>query len=218
MCDGCEPAAGDSNPAVTDGMKEDEMRTVIFSICFLFFILPAQCLCAQTQTKDSNELEEYIAKIREWRMTESARMHLRSVASILSENTILSFSKDDASGAYWKSYGSASCPDPNMDPAELKRTREEYEARIAPIISTLRSLADTDESGFVTPEEAEQFRELVEFAYQASFVAEQAGAGSENFLTGMSMDKERFERRAEEYKSMYAKARESGLDLPEPSF
>ncbi len=196
----------------------NKMRAILFSTWFLFSILAAPFLFAQEETNVSGELEDYITNIREWRMTESARMSLRSLAGILTENTVLSFSKDEASGTYWKSYRGTSCPNPNMDPVEREKMKAEYELLVAPILLKLHPLADRDNSGFVTGEEGAQFRDLVEFAYQASYVAGQEGKDNEQFYIGMNMDRERFKRRVAEYDSVFSKARASGIDLPELSF
>ena len=194
------------------------MNAKLFTVLSLFVILFAALPFAQVPADEPDELEAYIADIREWRMTESARMSLRFLAGILTENTILTFRKDEASGAYWRGYRGTSCPNPDMDPAERDRMQKEYELTIAPILSKLHPFADKDHSGFVTGEEGARFRDLVEFAYQASYVASQEGAGSESFYAGMSMDEERYKQRVAEYKKVFLKARESGLDFPELNF
>lgn len=194
------------------------MNTKSFTIIFLLLIILVSPVLSQVPAEEPDELEAYIADIREWRMTESARMSLRMLAGIYTEGTILTFKKDESSGLYWRSYQSSSCPKPDMDPAERARLRNEYESKIAPILSKLHPLADKDNSGFVTEEEGAKFRDVVEFAYQAVYVASQEGAGSEGFYTGMSMDEERFKQRVAEYKDMFLKARESGLDFPEINF
>ena len=187
------------------------MRSIILS---LLIILTVPLLFSQTKAQESDELEAYIAQIREWRMTESARMSLRSVAGVLTETTILSFIKIEDSGMYGKRYESTSCPNPNMDATERKNRQSEYESKINPILKKLHPLADRDNSGFVTDEEGAQLRNLIEFAYQALYVASQEGANSEQFYTGMNLDKERFKQRVAEYNEVLLKARASDLELP----
>lgn len=183
-------------------------------VCISLCVLGAALLAAQTPAQDSDELEAYVAKIREWRMTESARISLRTVANVLSEQTLLLFNKDDASGAYWKRFQSTSCPNPDMTPAERASMLEEYESKISPIIAALFPLADRDSSGFISEIEAAQFRNLVEFGYQAAYVAAHEEASSEQFFRGMSMDREHYHEQAAAYANMRLKARAAGLDLP----
>lgn len=184
-------------------------------MALLLVSLAAPLLIAQTEKQQSNELEAYIAQIREWRMTEFARMSLRSVASVLNGNTILTFIRYEEGGAYGKRYESASCPDPNMGADERQKMQAEYELKIDPIVKMLHPLADKDHSGFVSAEEGAQLRDLVEFAYQAQFLASQEDANSEQFFSGMGMDEERFKQRVAEYNEVFLKARSSGLELPE---
>jgi hypothetical protein len=188
------------------------MRLIVF---ILFIFIAAPSLTAQTEMQNSSELEAYIAQIREWRMTESARMSLRSLANILSEHTILSFIKYDDSGTYGRRYQSTSCPNPNLSDAERKEMRAEYEKKINPILKKLHPLADKDNSGFVSEEEGAHLRDLIEFAYQALYVASQEGENTELFFKSMSINRERFKQRVAEYNEVLLKARELGLKMPD---
>ena len=190
------------------------MKIKILSLLIAGLFIP--CISAQTQAEDSKELKAYIENIRKWRMSERARGSLRSLAGVLTENTIMTFPQDEATGIYYKSYRNTSCMNPNMDPDELKRMKEEYELKIGPIVLKLQPLADTDNSGFVTTEEGAHFRNLVEFGYQATYVASKEDPDSKYFLIGMNMDKDRFKERISEYKELVQEARTRGIDLPEP--
>ncbi|MFH1755616.1 MAG: hypothetical protein ABIA59_07910, partial [Candidatus Latescibacterota bacterium] len=91
----------------------------------------------------------------------------------------------------------------------------EYEMKITPILKKLHPLADKDNSGFVTEDEGAYLRDLIEFAYQASYVASQEGENSELFFKSMNIDRERFKQRVAEYNEVLLKGRASGLDLPD---
>jgi len=148
-------------------------------------------------------------------MTENARASIGLMASIEAGTMLLSFQKDDSSGAFWPRYMSASCPKPEMSETERQELRDELEAKIAPCMEKMRPIADTNNSGFVTTEEGAEFREIVEFGYKASHVVNEEGHDMERICAGLSMKEERVRERAKQYKTLLAKARAAGLDLPD---
>lgn len=186
------------------------------SISWLFVILLVMpTVLAAEDAKDTDELSAYLEQIREWGMTEVARMHLRTIASIMSGGLLLSFEKDAKSGAYFTRYTSASCPSPETSEAELQRLQKEREARVLPLLTKLQSIADMDDSGFVTTEEGVECRELVEFGYRAAHVLNEEGHDMEKICAGLSVNEEQVRERAKKYKKVLAKAGFAGVGLPD---
>ncbi len=171
-------------------------------------------LAAEDPT-DSNDFMVYVEQIRRWGMTENARMSIRMIASIEAGTTILSFQKDDSSGAYWTRYMSASCPKPDMSKTERQELRDELDAKITPLIEKMRPIADMDNSGFVTTEEAAQFRAIVEFGYRAFHVLTEEGHDIKKICAGLSMNEEQIRESAKQYEEVLVKARAAGLDFPD---
>jgi len=110
-----------------------------------------------------DDLQRYFAEARESGTSEWARIQLRTVASITTGGSILSFAKS-AQGEYYPSYQSASCP-AGLDSMAVRQWQSESRQRIEPEVARLRLISDSDSSGFVSSAEANAFRELIEFGY-----------------------------------------------------
>lgn len=95
------------------------MQFIIIVITIMLINISAQ---ADTQLKD---LIEYIDQIKEWNMSESARGSLGHIASIRLGGAILSFQKDEHSGAYYPTFSGTKCYSPDRDPEEIKLEREQ---------------------------------------------------------------------------------------------
>jgi hypothetical protein len=181
---------------------------------FVILLVMPNVLAAEDR-KDANELNAYLEQIRDWGMTEVARMHLRMIASTIAGGTLLSFYKDGESGAYYTRYTSAFCPSPEMSDIERQRVQKEQEAKVLPLINKLQPIADMDDSGFVTTEEGAEFREIVEFGYRAAHVLNEEGHDMEQISAGLSMNEEQVRERAKKYQKFLAKAGVVGIGLPD---
>jgi hypothetical protein len=181
---------------------------------FLIVMLIPAVLVAQ-DPRDSDDFTAYVEQIRKWGMTEDARGSIRMIASVEAGTTLLSYQKDDSSGAYWTRYTSTSCPKPDMSETERQELRDELEARIAPLMEKLRPVADMDNSGFVTTEEGAQFRAIVEFGYKASHVLTEEDRDLKKTCAGLSMNEDRFREQVKQYKELLVKAWAAGLELPD---
>jgi len=182
---------------------------------WFFFLLFVPAIVAAEDPRDKDDFTTYVDQIRKWGMTENARMSIGMIASIEAGATLLSFQKDDSSGAYFPRYMSASCPKPDMSESEREEWRDELEAKVAPFIGKMRPIADTNNSGFVTTEEGREFRAVVEFGYQASHIVNKEGHDMKKICAGLSMNEERARERAKQYRKLLAEARAAGLDLPD---
>jgi Tfp pilus assembly protein PilP len=153
-------------------MLKTPARYVALPIC-LTIGLGSAC----SRSGDPPDLASYLNQIRATRMSEGAASALRMVASLRSGQTLLEYQKDGDSGRYWPSYASTSCPNPKVDLAEAKRRAETLERQIEQGIEALRPIADLDHSGFVSTQEGDDFRRVVEFGYLAAKVQADGGAG-----------------------------------------
>jgi hypothetical protein len=141
---------------------------MITKILFTLLILQTALL---GQVKKITELENYIQKIRTYRMTEDARSTMDMVSSIRTEHTTLTFVKDASAGTYGTSYGSTFCPLPGADSVEVQKIYAKIAEDVNADREKIRPLADIDHSGFITTEEATRFRKLIEFGLLANFAA-----------------------------------------------
>jgi hypothetical protein len=181
---------------------------------FLILLLIPVTLAAKDPT-DTDDFSAYVEQIRKWGMTEQARSSISVIASIEAGITLLSFEKEDSSGVFWPRYMSASCPKPDMSETELQELRDELEAKIAPLREKMGSVADTNNSGFVTTEEGVEFRAIVEFGYRASHVVNEEGHDIERICRGLGMNERQVRERAKQYKELLVKVRAAGLNLPD---
>ena len=175
--------------------------------------VPAVLGAQEPQATD--DFTAYIEQLRSWGMTEAARMSLYTLACVQSGLSVFIVEKDDSSGAYRFGYRGTSCPKPDMSEAERQELRKEQDAKIDPLVEKMRSIADTDKSGFVTTEEAQLFRAVVEFGYQASNVVKAEAHDMEKVCRGLSMTEKQIRERETQYKELLPKARAAGLDLPD---
>ena len=181
---------------------------------FLILLLIPVTLAAKDPT-DTDDFTAYVEQVRKWGMTEQGRSSISVIASIEAGITLLSFQKEDSSGVFWPRYMSASCPKPDMSETELQELRDELEAKIAPLREKMRSVADTNNSGFVTTEEGAEFRAIVEFGYRASHVVNEEGHDMVRICRGLGMNERQVRERAKQHKELLVKARAAGLNFPD---
>lgn len=186
---------------------------LIIAIC----ILPISAL-SQTESQPQDYIE-CINQIKAWKMSEYARMNIVTIAGIRLGGSILSFRKDEYSGAYLNSYSSTKCYSPDRDPEEVKREKEQYQYQVDREVVMLMPLADFDDSGFVSTSEGSEFRNQVEFGYKAAYVISAEEGKIERTCQGLMMTEETFREMLEKYKNLLARAKKLGIiDLPEVSF
>lgn len=196
---------------------DTNMDRIMKRICLLFIaisIVPSSVL-SQTETQPK-DLIECIEQIKAWNMSESARGSLRHIAGIRLGGPILSFQKDEHSGAYFNSYTGTKCYSPDRDPEEVRRERELFKYQVDEEIIKLRPLADFDNSGFVSTSEGNQFRSLVEFGYKAAYVISAEEEDIDRICQGLMMNEDAFLEMLEKYKDFLIRTKKIGIeDLPE---
>ncbi len=158
--------------------------------------------CSKQEEKD---IDKYIASIRKAGMSEGAQAHLRMTASIITGVRIISFPKDDVTGRYGISYKPPFRPGPETDSEELKRFENEYKEKINIEIEKLKSHADFDHSGFISTEEARNFRTLLESGYKVNFVLEDKGKDIIETAKALEITADELKKLTEEYNALAEK-------------
>ena len=163
---------------------------------------------------DPPDFRQYVESIRRARMTESAQDELRAVASIRIGHASVSFPKDPDSGSYASSYRSNTCPNPNATPEEQGAFRDRARAEEMKEVAQLIPLADADSSGFVSTEEARDFRSLYEFGLKVSYVIGQEGGDPAAVAKGMGMSRDALMQWVSAYKPFAQSLKRLGGQAP----
>ncbi len=180
-------------------------------ICVAFAIVFIQCGTPGDST-DPPEMREYVARIRESKMSESAHSVLAGIAGIRLGQTKLSFLRDDESGAYFTSFQSMMCPRPDADTALLRAANEETSRLRDVDITKMRPLADMDSSGFVTTEEANEFRSLFEFGLQLRTVTQNEGGDTVRICKGVRLSLDKLRDKKHRFSRLVEQARRLGIE------
>ncbi len=151
---------------------------------------------------DPPDLLEYIARIRESGMSESARGALGMIAGVRAGSTILKYERADGSPRYWATFTSTGCPLPGADPGKVAEWQASLRAKEEAEFERLKPLADKDGSGFVSTEEGNEFRELMEFGVLAEQVREAEGPGLEKVAMASGLEMKEAEAKLERYRSL----------------
>ena len=166
-------------------------------------ILLATLICMvvvrPARATDSPELQRYIDEARVFGMGEGARMTLRTVASVTTGGSIVTFAKVPGSDEYSQRYQSTSCPPRSADSLALLEWKKEFNARIDPEVEALRAIADTDSSGFVSGPEASSCRELIESGYFIAFLRAQGTVADSEIAKAVHVDEAALSARIEKY-------------------
>ncbi|MBU1701801.1 MAG: hypothetical protein KJ970_15130 [Candidatus Eisenbacteria bacterium] len=147
----------------------------------------------------ASDFEAYIATIRESGMTETAQSQVRMVASIRTGLSVLSFPKNEEEESYFMQYLSGSCPNPEATPDEIQLWRASLYAKLEPEYQELRRLADADQSGFVSTEEATRLRNMYEFGVMVTFVFDNTRQDIPATARGLGLTVEQLRSRLVEY-------------------
>lgn len=105
-------------------------------------------------------------------MTEDAYYSLREVASVQLGHVLVTYSVDETSGRLVTRYSNEACPNPQADPAVLRKQLEALQDELHVQILLLGPGADMDHSGFVTEKEGARFRDLFTFGHLAAHCRE----------------------------------------------
>lgn len=130
-----------------------------------FLILICWIVLATVQAQE--DLQQHVSELRQEGMSESAKRSLTTVASIWAGAVLLTVEKLP-SAEYESRFTTGFCPRPGADPEEVKALRQKLDERVQAELRRLKPFADRDGSGFISTEEASQFRELVLFGLRAA--------------------------------------------------
>ena len=142
-----------------------------------FLMMTALSCATPGQPGTAADLERYVIEARRDGMSEGARGTLWQVAAIRTGAIVVTYPKDETTGVYFDSYNSTTCPNPKQNPEVARKFQEKMSQATEAEVKKLKPLADADGSGFVSSDEGEAFRRLVEFGYKASFISKQKGRG-----------------------------------------
>lgn len=186
-------------------------RITVAALLFLLFAgMP------RAQEKDSADLKAYLDEIRASGASEGARSAVRMIAGISSGATILEYRLDEASGRYWPSYMSATCPNPNATNPELEQWKLLRRSETDILSEKLKPFADADQSGFVTTQEADEFRSLIEFGYLVAQVNRDEGTSVALVARASGLDEGEAKRRVDAYQALALRIRNADVtELPE---
>jgi hypothetical protein len=170
------------------------------------------------QVGEQSDLDRYIEEIKASGMSEQGRTHIYTVASICTGNLILKYHHDEASGQYWPSYSGTTCPKPDADTPEIARWKKLMISETDQLVVRLRPFADSDKSGFVTTEEASDFRFLIEFGILAGQVFQEESADLDTLSRASGIVVGEVADRLEAYRTLARRITDSGVTvLPYPN-
>jgi hypothetical protein len=181
---------------------------------FLAIGLIIACCTRFKEERHQSDYENYLAQIRETKMSEMAKGDLETIASILLGQISLSCVKDKPTGFYVMQFRGTSCTLPKADEATVKKLAEENQKAMEDEAKKLKPIADADSSGFVSTEEAYEFRTLVELGYQISTITSQEGNNFEAVVKGTGLSKGELSRKLQAYALLIKKMVSAGLKPP----
>lgn len=137
-------------------------------------------------------------------MTEDAYYSLREVASVQLGHVLITYSVDESTGRCLALYSNESCPNPESDPALLRKQLETLQEELHGQILIIGPGADVDRSGFVSGEEGARFRDLFEFGHLAAH-CRNIGVTEENDLArAAGLDTDEAARNLRDYQDLIA--------------
>lgn len=159
---------------------------------------------------------EYIKSVRDIGMGGEALMAVRSIASITSGGSTLTYEAGEDCSSYIPRFASTSCPPRNADPAAVAATQAADRERLATEVQRLRPVADADGSGFVSTAEAAEFRRLIEFGHLMHHLTAVERASDETIACATRLDSDRRRERIRAYDTVARRINEShaGTLLP----
>ena len=144
-----------------------------------------------------------------YRMSEVALSRLTQIAELQTGVTVLSYQKDDATAKYHPSYSSSVCPMPGA--TRLQALFAAGKRDIEPELLRLRDVADCDNTGFVSSDEAKLFAEMVEFGVRLDYFATNVGDSADRLARVMGMRTEELRSRVRKYADFVAAAKQRAV-------
>jgi hypothetical protein len=156
-----------------------------------------------------SDLERYMEERRAAGMTEEAEMNLGSIADVRSGGTFLTYQKRP-DGTYSRLYMSTTCARPGADPKKLAAFRRQIEERMAIELQPLKKLADANGSGFVSTREGVGTRDLIEFAWEVTYLADHEGRDRRRLAHAMGLTPTTFDQTLRDYRNLLHRG--AGID------
>jgi hypothetical protein len=134
---------------------------------------------------------------------------LTQIAELRTGVTVLSYEKDNMTGKYFPSYSSSVCP--IRGATRLQALFAAGKRDIEPELLRLRTVADADNSGFVSSDEARRFAEMVEFGVRLDYFATNVGDSADRLARVMGMRTEELRSRVRKYADFVAAAKQRAV-------
>jgi len=163
----------------------------------------------------ASELEDYIAHVREFRLGGEAEIMVRTVACYQIGQSAITFQPDEASGRYWGSFRSLSCPNPAATPEEQAAWNEKLSTESDKYVLKVHPVVDVDKSGFVTDREAHAFRTAVELGILAAQLEREGELTIETLSEASGNPQDRTRELLAEYQRIRAECDALGLITPQ---
>lgn len=145
--------------------------------------------CTSSEPAD---FHAYAAELRHSGMTEMAASDLQMAASLLLGTRVAVMNQDPATKEWSRGLMSTTCAAP--------AARRDGDSReLDALVRRLRSIADTDSSGFVSTAEASQLRTSVECAYYIQSLVGQHVTSVPDWMAALSIDKAGLEQECASY-------------------
>jgi len=149
----------------------------------------------------TSDLDRYLLERRQAGMSEGAESALRHIADVEAGRLVLTFEKDPRYG-YTSTYTTAFCPRPGADRKQLAKLEERSRNASRAQLQILKEIADADGSGFVSTREGTAVAQLVDFAWEATFLAEHERRGVQQVARSMEMPMNVFSQKLRAYRDL----------------
>ncbi len=161
------------------------------------------------EQQPGGDLEEYLKTIQEKGMSERADPDLRTVGSILIGHASLSFQRSGPGGRCWPRFTSNNCPNPDMTAEERQEFARRSQLQYEELLRVLKPMADLDGSGFVSTEEAREFRGLFEFGCLAQHVRANEGEEAALLASAAALSPEVLPAKARQFNELCRRLQEA---------
>ena len=155
---------------------------------------------------EDTELEAYLNSIRQSRMTVEAQGMLNTVAEVRIGLATIQFTKEELSGTYSTSFSSLTCPVPGADSTSVAKMSAHNDSLIQAEIERLRPLVDSNNSGFITTEEANEFNTLFNCQLLARQIADTEHGRETDFVKAKRLTPDRLTTLRRQYAELSSRA------------
>ena len=191
------------------------MKALDTNAAFAAILLACACFGSGLRAQEPADFLEHVEKIRKDGMTEAALGDLDVVASIRTGGTLLRFIEGKTPGEYARSYTGTSCDLSEADHGRVAQLQQALRKTTLEDRDALRAHVDADGSGFVSTDEAADFRDLIELGDLAAFVIEEKRLSLDGIATAAALSPEETEAKIARYNGI-AERLNAGTRHPMP--